>query len=223
MSTSRRHVWTEDETVFLFLAYANRTAQQIADTLGLKLHQVYGKAHDLGLTKSDEFNRSLMSGRIQQGNQRRGKDTRFKPGHTPWIKGKKLPGHGNDRTKFKPGHKPRGYMPVGSVRQVQDGYWQVKLLPTGPHTLTWAFVHHLVWELHHGPIPDGYLLRFRDGNKDNTAPDNLALVSMRDSLRGNSVHALPPELKELSYLRGRITRAINNKEKQHEQGHSRTA
>lgn len=223
MSTSRRHVWTEDETVFLFLSYANNTAQQIADTLGLKLHQVYGKANDLGLTKSDEFNRSLMSGRIQQGNQRRGKDTRFKAGHTPWIKGKKLPGHGNDATKFKPGHRPSRYMPVGSVRQVQDGYWQVKLLPTGPHTLTWAFVHHLVWELHHGPIPDGYLLRFRDGNKDNIAPDNLALVSMHDSLRGNSVHALPPELKELSYLRGRITKAINNKEKQHEQGHSGTA
>ena len=217
-----RHVWTEDETVFLFLAYANNTAQQIADTLGLKPHQVYGKAQDLGLTKSEEFNRSALSGRIQQGNQQRGNSARFKPGHVPWIKGKKLPGYGNPATQFKAGQKPKTYMPVGSVRQV-DGYWQVKLLPTGPHTVTWAFVHQLVWELHHGSVPTGHVLRFRDGDRTNTDPDNLALVSMRDSLRGNSIHALPPELKELSYLRGRITRAINTKEREHEQGHSRTA
>lgn len=211
MTTTRRHVWTEDEIVYLYRSYANSTAKQIADALGLKLHQVYGKASDLGLTKSEAFNLSALSGRIQRGNQRRGKDTRFKPGQVPWIKGKRLPGHGNSATQFKPGQRPPQYMEVGSARQVQ-GYWQVKLLPHGPHTRTWAFVHHLVWELHHGPIPPGHVLRFRDGNKLNTDPDNLTMVSGRDSMIQNSIHALPPELKELHYLRGRITRAINQQE-----------
>lgn len=142
------------------------------------------------------------------------KDTRFKPGHTPWIKGKRLPGHGNPATQFKPGQTPAGWMPVGSARQVQGGYWQVKLLPRGPHTQTWAFVHQLVWELHHGPIPPGHILRFRDGDKTNTDPDNLALVSGRESMISNSIHALPPELKDIYYLRGRVTRAINKKEQE---------
>jgi hypothetical protein len=113
-------------------------------------------------------------------------------------------------------------MPVGSVREI-DNFWQVKLMADGPHTKTWAFVHHLVWDLHNGPVPPGHCVRFRDGNRKNTDPNNLMLVSKKELMRSNSVHSLPPEIIELKRLRGRITRAINKKEKIAHEQHQRTA
>jgi hypothetical protein len=217
-----RHVWTDNEVVFLHLAYANTTAQQIAAVLGIEAYQVYQKAHRLGLEKSDEFNRSALSGRLRTGDLR-GIDTRFKPGNKPWIAGRKVGTRGRTaETQFRPGQKPPKYLPVGSVREIQ-GYYQVKLLADGPHTRTWAFVHQLVWELNHGPLPPGHCIKFRDGNKLNTDPDNLLLISRRESMRGNSIHGLPPEVIELKRLRGRITRAINQKEKKANEQHQRTA
>ena len=220
--TGHRHVWTENEVIFLYLSYANCTAPQIAAVLGVKPYQVYQKAYRLGLEKSDEFNRSALSGRLQTGAMR-GVDTRFKPGHTPWIAGRKVGTKGRSaETQFKAGQKPRKYMPVGSVREI-DNFWQVKLMADGPHTKTWAFVHHLVWDLHHGPVPPGHCVRFRDGNRKNTDPNNLMLVSKRELMHSNSMHSLPPEIIELKRLRGRITRAINKKEKIAHEQHQRTA
>lgn len=39
------------------------------------------------------------------------------------------------------------------------------------------YVHRLVWEYFHGPIPKGYIIRHRDGNKLNNEIDNLECLS----------------------------------------------
>lgn len=38
------------------------------------------------------------------------------------------------------------------------------------------FVHRLVWEMEHGPIPIGHVVHHRDGNKHNNAIDNLECI-----------------------------------------------
>lgn len=55
-------------------------------------------------------------------------------------------------------------------------------------------LHHEIWESHHGrKIPAAHTVIFRDGNKNNLAPKNLALRSMADCARLNAWHhRLPP-------------------------------
>lgn len=41
----------------------------------------------------------------------------------------------------------------------------------------WRYLHHHVWEAHHGPVPSGYLVRFRDNDPMHVCVENLYLVS----------------------------------------------
>jgi len=189
--------WSSEQMEKLLELYPHFPAQYVADQLGRSLRSVYQMAHKIRL---------------------KGKDTRFKPGNKSWIAGRKLgPEWGRKgrmaETQFKKGLVAHNWAPVGTVRDI-DGYYQVKLLPKGKHTETYRFVHHLVWELHHGAIPARHVVRFRDGNRHNTDPNNLELMDLRGHHAMNSLHALPDELRELVYLKGRITKAIRAKEKQ---------
>lgn len=41
----------------------------------------------------------------------------------------------------------------------------------------YCYEHHLVWEQEYGiPVPDGYIIHHRDGNKRNNRIDNLELI-----------------------------------------------
>lgn len=104
-----------------------------------------------------------------------GKAYRFKPGMTPWNKGKKGTG-GWEPTQFKKGQIPRNYRPVGSERVNVYGYIEVKV--ADPRT--WKLKQVVVWEAANGPIPAGHCLLFADGDKLNVMLDNLLLVSRRE-------------------------------------------
>lgn len=71
---------------------------------------------------------------------------------------------------------------------------------------------HLIWEATHGPVPDKTTVIQIDGNKNNFAPENLALRSMADCARMNGVPSRlkrdprNPELQEKNKLR--INRAV---------------
>lgn len=49
-------------------------------------------------------------------------------------------------------------------------------------------LHHVIYEQHHGPIPAAHTVVFRDGNKNNFEPRNLALRSMAECARMNCPH-----------------------------------
>lgn len=49
-------------------------------------------------------------------------------------------------------------------------------------------LHHVIYEEHHGRIPARHTVIFRDGNKNNFAPENLALRSKADCARMNCAH-----------------------------------
>lgn len=48
------------------------------------------------------------------------------------------------------------------------------------------FEHVLVWESHHGPVPNGYELHHRNGNKLDNRIDNLQLVTRLEHKRIHS-------------------------------------
>lgn len=203
--------WTDREILALRLAYADVKTQLLADLLGRPASQIYQKARALGLKKSAAFYASSASGRTGDG---RGLHTRFTKGITPWNKGTHFTAGGRSgETRFKPGHRggraAERYQPIGTERISKDGYLERKVNDGMPLQKRWRAVHLLVWEAAHGPLPPGHAVSFKDGNKQNTALENLELVSRADLMRRNTLHNYPKEIATLIQLRGAINRKLN--------------
>lgn len=65
------------------------------------------------------------------------------------------------------------------------GYWFVKL-PDG----SLVGEHRLVYERHHGPIPEGWHVHHRDGDKLNNRPENLEALPWPEHKRVHEGHWL---------------------------------
>lgn len=201
-----KHYWTSDQIYTLTKMYPVERTIDIANELGLPLLAVRRKAKKLGLKKSDVFWQSKNSGRIKDSN----KATQFKPGIAPWNKGKHVDVGGRSiETRFKPGSKPSNWKPIGSERLAKDGYLQRKLTDTGYPPRDWVGVHIILYQEHHGPIPDGHIVKFKDGNKKNIQISNLELISRIENMKRNSLYQYPKEIIDLHRLRGTVNRQIN--------------
>jgi hypothetical protein len=75
------------------------------------------------------------------------------------------------------------------------------------------FVHKLIWKQHHGEIPKGLFVVFKDRNKNNICIENLEIIDRVEHIRRNHIQNLPPELKEVVHIKKSITRKINQIEK----------
>lgn len=97
----------------------------------------------------------------------------FEKGHTPYNKGKKGQcAAGCEKTWFKKGGTPGNHREVGEERVTIYGYLEVKVAEPN----VWRAKHHVIWEQHHGPIPEKHVVIFRDRDKTNLSIDNLVLV-----------------------------------------------
>lgn len=114
-----------------------------------------------------------------------GVDCRFQKGCVSHNKGKPMPAHVYEKAKatmFKKGHTPANYLPVGSIVKNTGGYLMRKRSDTGSQWERWEFLHRAVWIEHNGPIPDGMMVSFKDGDKENCDIDNLMLISNAENL-----------------------------------------
>lgn len=116
-------------------------------------------------------------------------DCRFKKGHEPVNKGLKQTDYMSpeaiERTKathFKPQQKPHNLLQVGAVVKNAGGYLLRKKQMEGTQWERWDFLHRATWEEHKGPIPEGMMVSFKDGNKENVDIDNLMLISSAENL-----------------------------------------
>lgn len=115
---------------------------------------------------------------------RSGRTGRFTKGQTSWNKGKSFCAGGRSaETRFKKGNRPVNHRPVGSERISKDGYVEVKV----EEPRKWRFKHLVVWEEHYGPVPDGYIVTFRDNDKTNINPENLMLMTRKQSCVINKI------------------------------------
>lgn len=120
---------------------------------------------------------------------------------------------------YRDDYQTHNTLPLGATSRGGRGYTYVKVR-AGGWPEAWRLLHHLVWETHHGPLPDGYRVTFRDGNPDHVDPANLELVAARDwIMRYHPAHTLPPPLVQLIRLKGALTRAINRRTKKEQQHH----
>jgi hypothetical protein len=69
-------------------------------------------------------------------------------------------------------------------------------------------LHHWIWEQHHGPIPAGYKIAFKNQDRGNCDVTNLELLPEAEMMRRNSVHNLPQELARVIQLAGALRRKL---------------
>lgn len=133
-----------------------------------------------------------------------GRDGRFEPGHEPANKGERMPFNPNSaRTRFKKGRRPHNTRYAGHERISKDGYVEISIEETDPHTgfeRRYVLKHRWLWEKANGPVPEGMCLKCRDGDKQNTDPSNWQLVprAMLPRLNGRfgrGYDEAPAELK----------------------------
>lgn len=117
-----------------------------------------------------------------------GLNGRFQKGHVPNNKGKKMSPEQYEKCKatmFKKGNVPPNRMKIGEYTHTTDGYLLRKVRETGTRRERFEFVHRAEWEKHNGPIPDGKMVSFLDGDKDNCDINNLILIDNSENLELN--------------------------------------
>lgn len=137
-----------------------------------------------------------------------GRTGRFQKGNVPYTKGKKYTEfmcpkgiESFKKTWFKDGNTPPNQAPIGTERTCR-GYVEIKVAMPN----VWKRKHRVLWEQTHGPIPDGYYVRFKDGNHLNFELDNLMLVDEDTHVAMSRLHiqSPPPELFETAVLIGKL-------------------
>ena len=126
----------------------------------------------------------------------------FPKGHRPWNYGTKGQGlTGPNKKSFKKGNIPPNRKPLWHERICsKDGFILMKVPEKNPYTgfpTRYKHKHVWVWEQEHGPVPDGHVVFFIDGDKTNCVPGNLMLIQRAELLRLNQhgYKDAPEELK----------------------------
>lgn len=88
--------------------------------------------------------------------------------------------HGTQKRRDHGGGRRR--VPVGSEREGKDGYVVVKVREEATVPMSkdnWELKHVHVYEQHFGPVPEGHVVYFADGDRRNFDPENLVAVPRR--------------------------------------------
>ncbi|MDO9439769.1 MAG: HNH endonuclease signature motif containing protein [Beijerinckiaceae bacterium] len=172
----------------------------------------------------DRFARSdITAGQIEAFRKRNGWKTgrtgRIVKGCTPPNKGKKMPFNAaSAATQFKKGQLPANAKWAGHERVNVDGYVEISICEINPHTgfeRRYVHKHRLLWELAHGPIPDGMVLKCR-GERSNSDPSNWELIPMGvlprlNGKSGRAYDAAPEELKPIIMTVAKLEHRVRTK------------
>jgi len=208
-----KRFWTDSEEQALLETYPDTSTREIAERLDRTERSVYVKARSLGLKKTQHY----LDTRGKRITSEFSKAHRFKPGHKPWNTGMKGFNPRNHDTRFKPGNRTGAaayhWAEIGSERVTKEGYVERKVADTGHKKTDWRLVHTLEWEQHHGTIPDGWIVVFRDKNKRNIHIENLELITRAENMLRNSIHRYPADLKEAMRIASKLRKSIQEREK----------
>lgn len=197
--------WTTQDEATLAALYQTMSVGQLAAHMNRTRASIKGRISKLGLKKPAGF----------------GNTGRFLPGHKSWNKGMKGLDTGGSAGRFKPGHlggrAAELKQPIGAESYSKDGYLQRKVSNDSVFYKRWKFVHIIVWEQAHGPVPQGDVIAFINGDKADLRIDNLECISRREIMRRNTVHNYPDELRKVMRLKATITRRINRHDREESQ------
>lgn len=182
------HKYTREEKDFLKAFIPGHSYREIAEAFNREFQT------DVTASQIKNFigNHKLNTGRTG----------RFPKGHEPANKGMPVSPEMREKVKatwFRKGQQPATTDPIGTEKRLGDGYIWVKVdnQPKASKKVNWKQKHRLIWEEVHGPIPEGHVLLFLDGDPTHVTLENLALVSRAELARMNQNHLIHDQ-KELT-------------------------
>lgn len=201
---SKRKVFNIDQEKFIELNSKGLGNLELTEMLNKK----FGTSFTAKQIKAYKANHGISSGLTGH----------FQKGNVPSNKGKKMPKELYNKAKptmFKSGHKPANTRPVGTIEKRSDTYWWKKISEDKvPARRNWKQIHRILWEEANGPVPEGHVIIFKDGNTDNLDLDNLMMVTMQERLL-MARHGLfvkdYPELTESGAVLAKLMNIINQK------------
>lgn len=205
--------WTAEDNKYLIIHYPHEDSKLVAKHLNRTITALYGRVSKLSLYKTEEAKRKF--GGYTTGKQ--GIGTRFKKGHIPANKGKKMSPEQYAAcfpTMFKKGMECNTKLPIGSVTTRTNykkgtAYRWIKI----DEPNKWKELHRYNWEKEHGRIPDKMNVIFKNGDYMNCDVKNLELVDDSDLMSKNTIHGrYPKELRDVIMLLGQLKRKIKNHE-----------
>lgn len=209
-----RKLWRCVDEALLRTLYPDMSTAQVAHRLGRSLSAVYNHARMLGLRKSETYLASPAACRLRRGDHV-GAAYRFPKGHVPHNKGQRMPYNANSaKTQFKKGGVPPNVKYLGHERVNVDGYVEISIAETNPHTgyeRRYVLKHKHLWEQLHGPVPAGHCLKCL-GDRLNTDPSNWeliprALLPFLNGRRGPHYDQAAPEAKPAILTLAKLKRA----------------
>jgi len=192
---------TDQEKQFIIENYRKYTNHELAKMLGRSETSIQRQRKLAGLSKQNTG--------------------RFKKGMVSHNKGKKqiefMSPEAIERTKasrFKKGNIPHNakghYDGEVTVRRCKGRLYKYVRISLR----RWRELHRVTWEQHHGAIPKGYNVQFRDGNSLNCDISNLYLISRKEQIKLNTIQRFPPEVKKTIRVLGKLRRKIKHYEEQ---------
>lgn len=175
------HRYTPEQIDYIRKVSKGNTREQIKD--------LFNAEHDTSITLASI--RSVMS-RYGIKNRMQGHSTRFSKGQPAWNKGTKGVMTGGVETQFKKGDKHLGSLPIGSESYTEG---RVRIKVAEPNV--WKEKHLHIWRERYGEVPEGHVLRFKDGDSMNVTLDNLFCVerSVMTSVVRRGLDYNDPDLK----------------------------
>ena len=163
-------VFPEEIFEYICSHYIGCGPKEMTARLNEKFHKDYKVSQLNAFYKNHGLN-SGLTGQFQKGMPSHNKGKKMSPDQYEKCKG----------TMFKKGNVPHNHMEVGEYSHTSEGYLIRKVSEIGSQRERFEFVHRAVWEEHNGLIPEGSMVIFLDGNKDNCNIDNLALVDLKEN------------------------------------------
>jgi hypothetical protein len=194
--------WSKDSEAALLSLYPETSNDVLGRMFGKTPKAIGLKARSMGAKKSASFMAEAVP--------------RFKPGSTPFNKGKKGM-NGESPTRFTAGRKPQTWQPVGTRVIDKDGNLVEKISDTSVRRNDWQPVHKLAWVAANGPVPTGHIVVFKPGRKTadpaQITADSVECITRAENMRRNTVHRLPKEIAQTLQLIGVLNRQIRKRTK----------
>ena len=204
------------EIEIMMKLYANTRTDIIAKKLNRSDKCIYSHANKLGIKKNPEFLHSADCGIFFPGHQK-GNKTQYKKGNIPYNKGKKMSKETREKVKhtfFQKGHKPHnekfdGYISTRKHKKTGTIYKVIRV--SLGH---FKYLHVYNWEKKNGPVPEGFIVIFKDGDTMNCDSENLKIITKAENMNRNSLYNYPEEIQQLIHTRGQLTRQINKRQEE---------